>query len=181
MLSAARSAVVISFGHRAASSIASKYSNAAYSAALARSPATLNKVQTELSSVAKSIKDSSPTSSFLLNPTLSAKERKAGVNTFISTLEAMAPRKEPLSDITKNLLAVLSENGRLGETLGVIEGFNELVAKYKGELTVVVTSAGPLPRDVLLRLENTLKLSQAASQVKSLKFTNKVSILTSLK
>jgi len=79
-----------------------------------------------------------------------------------------------VSDITKNLLSVLSENGRLGETQAVIEGLNELVAKYKGELTVVVTSATPLPKDVLTRLETTLKQSQAAQQAKVLKVNNKV-------
>ena len=57
--------------------------------------------------------------------------------------------------IMKNLFVLLSENGRLGETAGVIQGFNELVAKYKGELNVTVTSAAPLSEDVLNRLEAT--------------------------
>ena len=79
-----------------------------------------------------------------------------------------------MSDVTKNLFALLAENGRLGETPGVIEGFNELVAKYKGELSVTVTSASPLPKDILTKLEATLKQSQTAQQAKSLKITNKV-------
>jgi F-type H+-transporting ATPase subunit O len=87
---------------------------------------------------------------------------------------AEGSKKEPVSDITKNLFGVLSENGRLGETQGVIEGFNELVAKYKGELEVVVTSATPLPRDLSSRLETILKQSQTAQQAKSLKISNKV-------
>ena len=57
---------------------------------------------------------------------------------------------------------------------GVIEGFNELVASYKGELNVTITSAAPLPRDIQTRLETLLKQSQAAQQAKSLKITNKV-------
>ena len=81
-----------------------------------------------------------------------------------------------MSEITKNLLSVLSENGRLADTPGVIEGFNELVAKYKGELDIVVTSASPLPRDVLSKLEGVLKQSEAAKQSKTLKVTNKVRI-----
>ena len=55
----------------------------------------------------------------------------------------------------KNLFVLLSENGRLGETAGVIQGFNELAAKYKGELNVTVISAAPLPEDVPNRLEAT--------------------------
>ncbi|KAG9078924.1 ATP synthase F0 subcomplex subunit OSCP atp5, partial [Ceratobasidium sp. 370] len=89
---------------------------------------------------------------------------------------AAAPKgsKEPVSSITRNLFEVLSENGRLGETTGVIESFNELLSKHKGELEVVVTSAAPLERSLLSRLETTLKTSQAASQAKTVRVTNKV-------
>jgi F-type H+-transporting ATPase subunit O len=173
MLSAARTAAASAgLGRRAASSIALKYSHAAYSAALAKSPAALNKVQADLNTIATSLKDQPDVTSFILNPTLSANDRKVGLKTLFSKLES--GKKEPVSDITKNLLGVLSENGRLGETADVISGFNELVAKYKGELTVVVTSATPLSREVLTRLETTLKQSKTAQQAKTLKVTNKV-------
>lgn len=176
LLSSGRSAVVYTgLGRRAASAIALKYSNAVYSAALAKSPAVLNKVQTELSNISNSIKTTPEINTFVHNPTLSLKDRTTGLNLLYSRLEGAGTKREPLSDVTKNLLAVLSENGRLGETVGVIEGFNELVAKYKGELTVVVTSASPLPSDVLRRLESTLKQSQTAQAAKTLKITNKVS------
>jgi len=175
LLSSGRSAVVSTgLGRRAASAIALKYSNAVYSAALAKSPAVLNKVQTELGNVSNAIKSTPEINTFVHNPTLSLKDRTTGLNVLYAKLEGAGAKKEPLSDVTKNLLAVLSENGRLGEAVGVIEGFNELVAKYKGELTVVVTSASPLPSEVLRRLENTLKQSQTAQAAKTLKITNKV-------
>ncbi|KAF8647051.1 hypothetical protein AX16_006888 [Volvariella volvacea WC 439] len=161
-------------GRRAASAIALKYSKAVYGAALSKSPQALTQVHTELASISKSIKSNSPASAFIANPTLSSTERSAGLATLISSLEGTGPKKVPFSEITKNLLDVLSQNGRLGETEGVIEGFNELVAKYKGELTVTVTSAAPLPKDVLTRLETTLKQSQTAQQAKVLKISNKV-------
>lgn len=78
----------------------------------------------------------------------------------------------------KNLFEVLSENGRLGETQGVIEGFNELVASHKGEVTVTITSASPLPRDIQSRLESTLKQSETAQRAKTLKVVNKVCYLS---
>jgi F-type H+-transporting ATPase subunit O len=175
LLSSGRSAVASTgLGRRAASAIALKYSNAVYSAALSKSPAVLNKVQTELGNISNTIKSTPEINTFVHNPTLSLKDRTTGLNVLYSKLEGAGAKKEPLSDITKNLLAVLSENGRLGETVGVIEGFNELVAKYKGELTVVVTSASLLPSDVLRRLESTLKQSQTAQAAKTLKITNKV-------
>ncbi|KAK7035297.1 ATP synthase F0 subcomplex subunit OSCP atp5 [Paramarasmius palmivorus] len=159
-------------GRRAASAIALKYSNAVYGAALAKSPQTLTKVHTELANVSTTIKQSPEINAFINNPTLSAKDRAAGLTSLFSKVEGA--KKEPVSDITKNLLSVLSENGRLGETEGVIQGFNELVSKYKGELTVTVTSATPLQKDVLSRLETVLKQSQTAQQAKSLKIENKV-------
>lgn len=168
------SSASLGLGRRAASTIAQKYSNALYSAALSKSPQTLTKVQSELNSIVTVINDVPDLKAFISNPTLSAKDRSAGLAVLYSRAESTTPKKEPVSDVTKNLFAVLSDNGRLGETQGVIQGFNELVAKYKGELEVVVTSAAPLPRDVSSRLESILKQSQAAQQSKSLKITNKV-------
>jgi F-type H+-transporting ATPase subunit O len=170
-----RSAIVApGLGRRAASAIALKYSNAVYGAALSKSPQILSKVHSELNTVSTTIAQDAGLNTFIHNPTLSANDRKAGLATIYSRLEAAAPKKEPVSEITKNLLGVLSENGRLAETQGVIEGFNELVEKYKGELTVVVTSASPLPKDVLSRLETALKQSQAGQKAKVLKVSNKV-------
>lgn len=174
--SALRTSVVAStHGRRAASSIALKYSNALYSAALAKSPQVLSKVQTELNILSKSIAESPELNAFISNPTLSAKERVTGLATLYAKAEG--PKKESVSDVTKNLFTVLSENGRLGETQGVIEGFNNLVANYKGELEVIVTSAAPLARDAAVKLESVLKQSQAAQHAKSLKVVNKVCAL----
>ncbi|KAI9507900.1 OSCP, subunit 5 of the stator stalk of mitochondrial F1F0 ATP synthase [Russula earlei] len=167
-------APTVGSGRRASSGIALKYANAAYSAALAKSPQVLTKVQTELNAISKSIEDIPNLKNFVTNPTLSAKDRMAGLPSLFARAEGTGAKKEPVSDITKNLFALLSENGRLVETAGVIEGFNELVAKHRGELEVIVTSASPLGKDVLFRLEATLKQSQTAQQAKSLKLTNKV-------
>ncbi|KAG1893926.1 OSCP, subunit 5 of the stator stalk of mitochondrial F1F0 ATP synthase, partial [Suillus fuscotomentosus] len=148
----------LGLGRRAVSTIAQKYSKAVYSAALSKSPQTLTKVQSELNAISNVIKEVPDLKAFVSNPTLSAKDRSAGLAVIYSRAEGS--KKEP--------------NGRLGETQGVIEGFNELVAKYKGELEVVVTSATPLPRDLSSRLETILKQSQTAQQAKSLKISNKV-------
>jgi F-type H+-transporting ATPase subunit O len=160
-------------GRRFASSIALKYSQAAYNAALAKSPQTLTKVHTELASVGQSLKDTPALDAFVNNPLLPAKVRAAGLEAIFKAA-AGKNAKEPVSDVTRNLFDVLSENGRLAETQGVIEGFNELIAKYKGELDVIVTSAAPLPKDVLTRLESVLKQSEAAKQAKVVRVSNKV-------
>ena len=168
--SSARSAALSAgLGRRAASTIAQKYSNAIFSAALNKSPQVLTKVQTELNAIQSAVKATPELASFIHNPTLSTKDRAAGLPSLYA-----AVGKDGVSEITKNLFVVLSENGRLVETEGVIEGFNELVANYRGELNVTITSATPLPKDVQTRLETLLKQSQAAQQAKSLKITNKV-------
>lgn len=171
LTAAARSSLATGFSRRAASTIAGKYSKAVFGAALAKSPATLNKVATELASVANVIKTQPELGSFITNPTLSQVDREQGLSAIFSKVDPKGP-----SEITKNLLALLSENGRLQETQGVIEGFNELYAEHKGELTVTVTSAAPLAKDVLARLETTLKQSQTAQKAKVLKITNKARI-----
>ncbi|THG99932.1 hypothetical protein EW026_g2508 [Hermanssonia centrifuga] len=173
-LSARSVALQAGLGRRAASTIALKYSNAVFSAALSKSSAELDKVQTELSAISSTIKSTPELSSFVANPTLSANDRATGLQALFKKAESSGPKKAPISDLTKNLFSVLSDNGRLAETEGVIEGFNELVATHKGELTVTITSASALPKDVQTRLESTLKQSQAAQKAKTVKVTNKV-------
>lgn len=173
LLSSARAATASAgLGRRAASSLALKYSNAVFNAALQKSPQTLNKVQSELATVSTALKDVPELNAFVTNPTLSQQERFSGLSAIYAVAEG--PKKEPVSEITKNLFLVLSENGRLAEAQGVIEGFNELVSQHKGELTVTITSAAPLPSDIQRKLEASLKQSQAAQKAKSVKVANKV-------
>ncbi|KAM6503730.1 OSCP, subunit 5 of the stator stalk of mitochondrial F1F0 ATP synthase [Amanita muscaria] len=110
----------------------------------------------KLATLASTVMSRPEISAFVHNPTLSNKDRLTGLSTLFSTLEG--PKKEPL----------------LGEMEGAIQEFNELVAQYKGELTILVTSAKPLPKDVATHLETTLKQSQAGQKAKALKLVNKV-------
>jgi F-type H+-transporting ATPase subunit O len=160
---------------RAASSIALKYAHAAYGAALKQSPAALQQLDKELTAISSAIQSTPSLNSFVNDPTISAKDRSKGLEALYAA--AQGPQKTPISATTKNLFAVLSENGRLKETPGVIEGFAALMSEYRGEVNVVVTSAAPLPKDIMTRLENSLKTSQAAQKAKSLKVTNKVYFL----
>ena len=161
-------------GRRAASAIASKYSKAVFGAAISKSPQTLTQVHNELSNVSKAIKANPDIRTFVNNPTLSLQERNKGLQELFLKLEGTGARKDKYSDVTRNFLVVLSENGRLREAEDAIEGFNELVAQHRGELTVTVTSATPLGKDYLTRLETTLKQSKAARAAKVLKISNKV-------
>jgi F-type H+-transporting ATPase subunit O len=177
LASSARSAYrTPGLGRRAASAIASKYAKAAFGAALSKSPQTLTKVHIELSNVSNAIKTNPDLRTFVNNPTLSLQDRNKGLQDLFAKLERSGGKRDTstISDVTKNIFGVLSENGRLGEVEGVIEGFSELVAQHKGELTVTVTSATPLGKDILTRLETTLKQSKAAQAANVVKISNKV-------
>ena len=173
LLSAASRSTLVArpLGARLAhSAIATKYSQALFGAALSRSPDALTKVHTELNTIAKSLQSTPGASELIANPTISAHERAAGLSAFFASVE----KKSPISDLTKNFFSVLSENGRLGETEGVIESFNTIFAQHNGEVTVTVTSAAPLPSNLQSRLESVLKQSEVAKKAKVLKVENKV-------
>jgi F-type H+-transporting ATPase subunit O len=74
------------------------------------------------------------------------------------------------------LFGVLAENGRLQDTEKVIQGFLELMTAYRGEVEVTVTSATPLDRATVSRIETALKGSQIAAKGngKTLKIVQKV-------
>ena len=49
------------------------------------------------------------------------------------------------SKVVKNLLGVMSENGRLGHWDGVVGAFEKIMRAHKGEVDVIVTSAQVCP------------------------------------
>lgn len=70
-------------------------------------------------------------------------------------------------------MTVLSENGRLSSAPRVFADFGSLMAAYRGELEVVVTSAEPLDSKAMQRLDKALKSSKEA-EGKTIKITNRV-------
>lgn len=94
---------------------------------------------------------------------MSASERQKG-------LAGIVPSGSP---ILLNLLSVLSENGRLAAAPRVFADFHSLMAAYRGELEVIVTSAEALDSKSMQRLEKALKVAQLA-EGKTLKINNRV-------
>ncbi|PKI35659.1 hypothetical protein CRG98_043930 [Punica granatum] len=62
-----------------------------------------------------------------------------------------------LSDITRNFLVVLAENGRLRNLESIAKRFIELTMAHKGEVNVTVTSVIPLPPEEEKELKETLQ------------------------
>ncbi|GAA5826391.1 hypothetical protein JCM11251_002347 [Rhodosporidiobolus azoricus] len=146
--------------------LAGKYAGALFTAAAKKD--ALSQVEADLKGV-KSVSGESTVRDFLANPVLSNADKTSGINALLSK---SSPKGA--SDLTKNLFAVLAENGRLYETEKVIENFLEIMSAHRGEVKVIITSAQPLEKDILSRLETALKASKVASSGKTLTFENKV-------
>ncbi|WRT67789.1 ATP synthase F1, delta subunit [Kwoniella shivajii] len=145
-------------------SLTGTYATSTYLAALKKSPKDLESLAKDIESFDKKIKDDSKVSAFIQNPTLSASERN-------SALSSILPSGS--SPILLNLLTVLSENGRLSSAPKVFADFNSLISAYRGELEVVVTSAEPLDKQALNRVDKALKGTEIAKG-KTLKVVNRV-------
>ncbi|KAH7155267.1 ATP synthase delta subunit-domain-containing protein [Dactylonectria estremocensis] len=74
----------------------------------------------------------------------------------------------------KNFLSTLAENNRLGLLPGVVEKFATIVSAARGEVEVTVTSAQPLDRRTLSRLETAVSKSSYIGAGQKLKVTNTV-------
>jgi len=105
----------------------------------------------------------------LSNPTLTRAQKKA-LTTSLLKPEAGGS----VSNLVSNLVDVLQENGRLGETLKVADAFLSLMAAKRGELAVLVTSAKPLDASVLASIKKVLLESSAATQYKSFTLRNAI-------
>lgn len=146
--------------------LAGKYATALYTAAAKKN--ALQQVEADLRGVRSTIGTDATIHDFLANPVLSAADKQAGID---ALLKAASPKGA--SDLTRNLFAVLSENGRLYETDRVIDGFQELMQAYRGEAKITVTSAQPLEKDVQKRLEDALRQSKVAQDAKNVVFEYK--------
>lgn len=131
------------------------------------SPKTLTQVATDLSGLKASIPKNEKLVDLITNPTLSNDARVKGIEEAVKFSGAK-------SEITKNLLSALSENGRLADTSRVVEEFGRLISAYNGDVEVVVQSAQELDSKLQSRLEASLKNSSIAAEGKKIKFVNKV-------
>ncbi|AFR94939.1 ATP synthase F1, delta subunit [Cryptococcus neoformans] len=145
-------------------SLTGTYATSTYLAALKKSPKDLEALAKDVEAFDRKIKEDAKVAAFIQNPTLSASERSTALSSIVPS---------GASPILSNLLSVLSENGRLASAPKVFADFHSLMAAYRGELEVVVTSAEPLDSKSLNRLDKALKGTEIA-QGKTLKVVNRV-------
>lgn len=111
--------------------IEGRYGGSLYSVASKKN--VLNEVTKDLAVIKKFITSSISAPSFLKDPTVSRSIRKAQISELLPS--------SSYNEITRNFFGVLAENGRLKDSLKIINAFEEILAANKNEVTIEVTSA----------------------------------------
>ena len=112
------------------------YASALFSAS-SQNTAVINEIEKSLSKIRQKLDSDAKLQSVVVNPALSHKEKLEIVQLLTQTGGGSAEA----SRAVKNLLEVMSENGRLGHWAGVVSAFEKIMRAHKGEVDVIVTSA----------------------------------------
>ena len=122
------------------------YATALFKAASADK--SLNKVEKEIANFTGHINENAALRSFLSNPTIPRKAKKADIEAIMA--------KGKFSPATVAFFGTLAENGRLAMAGKIGEKFTELMQASRGEVQAVVTSAEPLSNAQMKTLNKSL-------------------------
>ncbi|PKA53864.1 ATP synthase subunit O, mitochondrial [Apostasia shenzhenica] len=109
----------------------------------------LDKVESEILDVVEASHRSSLFSQFVKDLSVPREIRVKAVNEIFSEAH--------FTDVTKNFLAVLADNGRLRYIERIAKRFIDLTMAHKGEVKVIVTTVIPLPEQEEKELKQTLQ------------------------
>ncbi|XP_042393526.1 ATP synthase subunit O, mitochondrial-like [Zingiber officinale] len=109
----------------------------------------LDKVEAEILDVVEASKRSPRFSKFIRDMSIPKKTRVKTVTEIFS--------EAGFSDVTKNFLAVLADNGRLAHIDRISKRFVELTMAQRGEVKVIVTTVIPLPAEEEKELKLTMQ------------------------
>ncbi|PKU86926.1 ATP synthase subunit O, mitochondrial [Dendrobium catenatum] len=109
----------------------------------------LDKVESEVLDVVEASKRSPLFSNFIKDLSIPRETRVKAVTEIFS--------EAGFTDVTKNFLVVLAENGRLKYLERIAQRFVDLTMAHRGEVKVIVTSVIPLPEQEEKELKQTLQ------------------------
>ncbi|XP_020088582.1 ATP synthase subunit O, mitochondrial [Ananas comosus] len=124
----------------------------------------LDKVESEILDVVEASKRSPVFSQFIKDLSVPKGTRVKAINEIFS--------EAGFSDVTKNFLAVLADNGRLKYIERIAKRFVDLTMAHRGEVKVIVTSVIPLPAEEEKELKQTLQ--DILGQGKTVKVEQKI-------
>jgi len=116
------------------------YASALYSSS-SQNNATLNDIEKSLSTIRQKVDSDVKLQHLLANPALSQVQRDEAVKALTEVGGGSADARKAV----KNLLEIMTENGRLSHLAGVAGAFERIMRAHKGEIEVVVTSSQVLP------------------------------------
>lgn len=127
--------------------VAGKYASALYVTAVRQN--VLDPVETELTEVVAAAAQNPVFADFLKDPSVSRTNRIKAVEEIF--------KETKYSDVTKNFLAVLAENGRLYQLQRITGCYTDLLHAHRGEVQALVTAALELSPAELEDIKSSLK------------------------
>ncbi len=127
--------------------IATPYAKALYD--LASEEGEIASTQKALAKIAKLAKDNSYFARLLSSPIVGAQEKSAAIEKILQKLK--------LSKLGANFIRLVAENDRLIALLDMIDIFDSIVEKARGETEAEVISASPLSKKQLEQLSKNLQ------------------------
>ncbi|KAF9973674.1 ATP synthase F0 subcomplex subunit OSCP atp5 [Actinomortierella ambigua] len=144
--------------------IEGRYATALYTAAAKKQ--ALETVESDLKQVKAVVEKDAKLRVFLENPTINRNEKKDGVKKMLSAGK--------YSDLTKNFFDTLAENGRLYDTVKIINSYDSLMSAHRGEVQVTITSAKELDAKDITKIKGFLSKSSYVGPKQTLVVANKV-------
>ncbi|GJJ75054.1 F-type H+-transporting ATPase subunit O [Entomortierella parvispora] len=144
--------------------IEGRYATALFTAASKKQ--ALDVVDADLKTVKRVIEKDAKLREYLENPTINRIEKKDGVKQLLSAGK--------YSDLTKNFFDTLAENGRLYDTVKIINSYGSLMAANRGEVQVTITSAKELDAKDVAKVKGFLAKSSFITAKQTLIVSNKV-------
>ncbi|XP_028776981.1 ATP synthase subunit O, mitochondrial [Neltuma alba] len=123
------------------------YASALYIAAVKAN--ALEKVESEVLDFVEAIKKSPKFLQF-------TKDLSVPKDIRVKAIEEIS-KEAKFSDITKNFLVIVAENGRLRNLDTIVKKFSEVTMAHKGEVKAIVTTVIPLPPQEEKQLRETLQ------------------------
>lgn len=142
------------------------YASALYTASAKAS--SIETTEKSLKSITLLIEKDSKLANVLANPSLSSSDKKAVVGAVVQSSGVSSDKT------IENFLTVLAENNRLNLIGEIASKFQVLSNAYHGLVEATVTSAEPLDKKIIGRLESALSKSEFVGQGKKLELSNKV-------
>ncbi|XP_027160780.1 ATP synthase subunit O, mitochondrial [Coffea eugenioides] len=142
--------------------LSGNYASALYIAAVKAN--ALDKVESEISDLIEATKKSPTFSQFMKDLSVPADKRTRAIHVICEEAK--------FSDVTKNFLFVLAENGRLQQLENIAKRFTEVTMAHRGEIKAIVTSVIPLPPEEEKELKETLQ--DVIGQGKKVKLEQKI-------